>query len=251
MPGGKSTAGFTKSANKVKFVRNRDVKLKDNELKKEANIARLMCEGVCARCRAKVQWRFQYNKYKPLKNLANCQNCKQKCVTKAYRTWCDKCASSKKACSSCCEDMETANALYKKETDEKAAAKAAAGGGVQDGDGDGMALDDDGDDGDDDDDDGEEGVGDDGMEEEAPACSSSSAGDATNTGVAHMGFDERKFAHIAASKYSKDRKTGTAEDSVFKFEAAAAATAAAAAAAAAAGTAAGGPSSSSSNGTST
>jgi hypothetical protein len=146
--------------------------------------------------------------------------------------------------------METANALYKKETDEKAAAKAAAGGSAQDGDGDGMDLDDDGDDGDDDDDaadDGEEGVGDDGMEEEAPACSSSSAGDATNTGVAHMGFDERKFAHIAASKYSKDRKTGTAEDTVFKFEAAAAATAPAAAA----GTAAGGPSSSSSNGTST
>ena len=208
-------------------MRNRDVKLKDNEQKKEANIARLMCEGVCARCRAKVQWRFQFSKYKPLKNLANCQNCKQKCVTKAYRTWCDKCASGKRACASCCEDMETANALYKKEADEKKAAKTAAvaaGASAEGGDGDGMDMDEDDEGGEDDDEGDDDEMRDDGG---AAASSSSSvaAGDlssSTGVGAAHLSFDERKFSQIAASKYSKDRKTGTSDDSVFKFEAAAA-----------------------------
>ena len=75
---GKSSEGFTKAAQKQKFIRNRDIKLTNGELKKEASIQRLMCEGVCDRCREKVQWRFRYDKYKPLKTPGTCADCKQK-----------------------------------------------------------------------------------------------------------------------------------------------------------------------------
>jgi hypothetical protein len=68
-----------------------------------------MCEGVCDRCREKVQWKFKYGKYKPLTKPATCQNCKNKTVAKAYRSYCDPCASSKHACASCCGDIVKLN----------------------------------------------------------------------------------------------------------------------------------------------
>jgi len=110
MPGRNDwSSGFTKSAQKSKFIRNRDVKMKDSEVRKEGNITRAMCEGICNRCIDKAQWRFKYDKYKPLKNVGNCQQCKQKCITKAYRTLCDKCATARKVCPSCVVDMKESN----------------------------------------------------------------------------------------------------------------------------------------------
>lgn len=101
MPG-KSTEGFTKAAQRKKFVRHRDIKLSGKELNRESHILQKACEGVCRRCREKVQWRFQYDKYKPLSSMATCQNCKRKNVTKAYRTFCEPCASQTSVCESCC-----------------------------------------------------------------------------------------------------------------------------------------------------
>ena len=86
MPG-KTNEGFTKAAQKQKYVRNRDLKLKDSELRKEAHIQHVMVEGVCDRCREKLQWRFKYNKYKSLSKPGGCQKCKNKVVTKAYLTY--------------------------------------------------------------------------------------------------------------------------------------------------------------------
>ena len=103
MPKKDLSGGFTKAAQNQKFVRNRDVKLKQSEVMKEAKIQKIMCEGVCSRCRDKVQWRFKYDKYKPLKNVGTCQNCKNKCVTKAYHSYCDACGKSKGVCPSCCK----------------------------------------------------------------------------------------------------------------------------------------------------
>lgn len=116
---GKSSEGFTKAAQKKKFIRNRDIKLTNGELKKEASIQRLMCEGVCDRCREKVQWRFRYDKYKPLKTPGTCADCKQKRITKAYRSLCDGCASAKKVCGSCCISIQEANAIRLKLLQEK------------------------------------------------------------------------------------------------------------------------------------
>ena len=42
---GKTTEGFTKAAQKQKFIRNRDVKMKDKELRFEAKVQKLMAEG--------------------------------------------------------------------------------------------------------------------------------------------------------------------------------------------------------------
>lgn len=101
MPG-KYTQGYTKNAQKTKYVRHRDLKMKDGELKREQHIQKVMCEGICKRCREKVQWRFTYDKYKPLTKPATCQQCKNKTVTKAYRTICDGCAAKRNACPACC-----------------------------------------------------------------------------------------------------------------------------------------------------
>ena len=103
MPG-KGTDGFTKAANKTKFVRNRDIKLKDSEKAKEEKIKKGMSEGVCTKCREKAQWRFKFDKYKPLKAPGTCGCCHNKTVYKAYRTLCDPCATTKKVCPSCCKD---------------------------------------------------------------------------------------------------------------------------------------------------
>lgn len=99
---GKQQDGFTKAAQKKKFIRNRDLKLKNNELQKEQTIQTQMCIGICDRCKQKLQWKFQFAKYKPLKSPGNCKNCHLKVITKAYRTLCDACASLKHCCASCC-----------------------------------------------------------------------------------------------------------------------------------------------------
>ena len=233
MPGSKQE-GFVKSANKEKFVRNRDIKLKSNEVARENNIARLMCEGVCNKCREKVQWRFRYSKYKPLTKIATCQTCKQKCVTKAYRTMCDKCATSKKQCSSCCEDMETANLQYNRDAAEKVA-KGATESNDKAGEGD---EDEEDEDDDEEEDEGEKDRGENNKHDEtdriqektevrsvaessASIAPSSSSSTTSVPIVPTIGFgevDDRKFAQTVASKYSKDRKVGTADDThVFQF----------------------------------
>lgn len=85
-----------------KFIRHRDLKLKDKEVEFERSILRSMSQGTCPRCADKLQWKFQYDKYKPLKRPGTCQDCKQRNITKAYRTLCDNCATKRKVCASCC-----------------------------------------------------------------------------------------------------------------------------------------------------
>ena len=71
-----------------------------------------MCEGVCNKCREKLQWRFKYNKYKPLKTPSSCRDCNNKSIHKAYRALCDTCATKRKVCSSCSKDIVAANIEY-------------------------------------------------------------------------------------------------------------------------------------------
>jgi hypothetical protein len=37
---------------------------------------------VCSKCREKAQWRFKYDKYRPLRTPASCRDCKGKTVYK-------------------------------------------------------------------------------------------------------------------------------------------------------------------------
>ena len=107
--GSKKTAGFTKQAQQQKYIRKRDVKQKESELKKENNICNQMIINICNHCKVKLQWRFRFDKYKPLTRPGNCQECKQKNITKAYRTYCDACAAKKHVCPGCCKDIDEAN----------------------------------------------------------------------------------------------------------------------------------------------
>jgi hypothetical protein len=223
MPG-KYTEGYTKDAQKAKFVRHRDIKMKDSELKKEAHIQKVMCEGVCKRCREKAQWRFRFDKYKPLKNLANCQHCKQKCVTKAYRTLCDKCGTQKNVCPGCCGPLDipeesediitTENAvevaatvfrMIPAATKEAALAAEDQEMGVDEGD-------------DEDEQDGDEGEEEE--EEKESAERETEEGEEEEVDESMLSRDiqdgpswnEKKFRNIAASKYSKNRRVGADSD---------------------------------------
>lgn len=115
--GSKKTAGFTKQAQQQKYIRKRDVKQKESELKKENNICNQMIINICNPCKVKLQWRFRFDKYKPLTRPGNCQECKQKNITKAYRTYCDACAAKKHVCPGCCKDIDEANRDHSPSTD--------------------------------------------------------------------------------------------------------------------------------------
>jgi hypothetical protein len=88
------------------FQRNKNVVLGDGEVRREERITQAMVENICPRCREKVQWRWNFDRYKPLTKPATCKNCKRKVVNKAYRDFCDPCAALKKVCPSCTEDWK-------------------------------------------------------------------------------------------------------------------------------------------------
>jgi hypothetical protein len=190
--------------------------LKGREEKKEAHIYGKMCEGVCDKCREKVQWRFQYNRYKSLTKPGGCRNCKNKTVTKAYRIFCDPCATSKAACAACGgntvqlnnerraellvrglikenSDDEDEDEEEDEEEDEVGNEKVAAGEGEEDED--------------------EEGEEDD---DEVQAAAASIAETLEIDSVFQItDKDVRKMDSYGAAKYSKNRTVGTEEDAAY------------------------------------
>ena len=63
---------------------------------------------LCERCLVKLQWKLQFQKYKPLTNASRCNICQEKKIYKAYRTICEGCATKngKKLCTKCGEEVE-------------------------------------------------------------------------------------------------------------------------------------------------
>lgn len=217
--------GFMKKAQKESFVRNRDIKLKEKEIRTEEKIQKGMCEGVCPQCREKAQWRFRYGKYKPLKKVGGCSNCRQKTVTKAYRTLCDKCASTKKVCASCCADMSEQHLKRKERNDflgvdpdavvvvDRTTAPAMYTGQNDEEDMEEEEMEE------------EEEIETESckkiktsLTEETPVAETAALSGSNNYGVAT--WNSERFDKIAASKYSKDRVVGADDDSsgnVFQF----------------------------------
>ena len=195
-----NNVGFTKAENRKKFVRNRDKVLKKCETRKEARIQKGMQEGVCPRCRDKAKWRFQYDKYKPLKQPAKCKSCHQKTVVKAYHTFCNPCAKQKDACPGCClargewreelKSEEYDEVVYDKcEVEDEGDRGDVAGGGV------GAVM----------------------MEEEGEEVPREQEDEEPKEeGGDILGWDEKAFMSVATSKYSKARDTGSEAD-VFTF----------------------------------
>jgi Uncharacterized conserved protein (DUF2039) len=198
---GKSSDGFTKAAQSHKFVRHRDVKMKDSELRREAHIQKAMSEGICDKCRDKVQWRFKYDKYKPLSRPATCQACKNKTVHKAYRSMCDPCAVKKDVCPACCINIEQSNIELKRARELNGRKTSAAGEGEGNAEGDEEENEDD-------------------FEEDDEAEMSELRKKfikPSELSSVHMEVEksERELAKMAATKYNKSRLTGTTEDSIF------------------------------------
>ncbi|KAK7115764.1 uncharacterized protein C9orf85 homolog [Littorina saxatilis] len=71
------------------------------------NILSVSQDGLCARCKDKIEWKVKYKKYKPLTQPANCSRCHQKTVKKAYYTVCQPCASKLGICAKCAQKHDT------------------------------------------------------------------------------------------------------------------------------------------------
>ena len=58
-------------------------------------------QGLCVRCIEILQWRRQFNKYKPLTLPRRCLHCQQKTVKCAYHVLCQVCAGEQHVCAKC------------------------------------------------------------------------------------------------------------------------------------------------------
>lgn len=61
---------------------------------------------LCDRCNAQIEWRKDYRKYKPLKEMRRCNQCLNKCVNRAYHTICEPCARAGGVCAKCNQPCE-------------------------------------------------------------------------------------------------------------------------------------------------
>lgn len=201
---------YSQGAQSIKYLRHRDVKLKDKEERHEERTQHAMCEGICDRCRVKVQWKFDYGKYKRLTQPGSCRGCKQKCVSKAYRTYCDKCATKQRVCAACGGDTLKLNNERRAELeargllkdDEDSDEEEGSGGDEKEA-GTGEAGEEDGEE---DEEDGEESVH--GVEaEEGPTLVAM-----PESVFSISDKDVRKAEAYGASKYDKKRVVGTSDD---------------------------------------
>ena len=82
-------------------------KFKPNKYsKKSKSLGGTPLDKLCKRCYEKVKWKLDFHKYKPLKEPGKCTKCEEKNVIKAYRMFCDNCATKNKICSKCGEKID-------------------------------------------------------------------------------------------------------------------------------------------------
>ena len=170
-----------------------------------------MCEGICDRCRVKVQWKFDYGKYKRLTQPGSCRGCKNKCVVKAYRTYCDKCATKDRVCAACGGDTVKLNNERRAELEARGLVKDDSNEeGSDDDDGKEAAGGDEEDEDEDEEEEEEEEEGE-GAEEEGAAAALAPMPESV---FSITDKDVRKAEAYGASKYDKKRVVGTADDAL-------------------------------------
>ncbi|CAD7091540.1 unnamed protein product [Hermetia illucens] len=64
-----------------------------------------VCE-VCERCKAQIEWKIKYKKYKPLTQPKTCARCQQKTVKKAYHVICRECSQKDRVCAKCLKSAD-------------------------------------------------------------------------------------------------------------------------------------------------
>ncbi|KAI5060678.1 hypothetical protein GOP47_0025098 [Adiantum capillus-veneris] len=98
--------GPPKHQNRKAWKANAGVKKNDKELGGK------LCPypeitGVCPRCKAQIEWRRKYGKYKALTEPAKCNHCSKRAVRQAYHALCAACAKERNVCAKCCQPSET------------------------------------------------------------------------------------------------------------------------------------------------
>jgi hypothetical protein len=95
-----STSGAIKTRppthqNETAFKHNKSSKKTKKIL--ESPISKLLCPS----CKAVIEWRKQYRKYKPLTIPKKCISCQEKTIKSAYHTRCDACSVNADVCAKC------------------------------------------------------------------------------------------------------------------------------------------------------
>lgn len=62
--------------------------------------------GICLRCKAIIEWKIKYKKFKPLTAPKKCVRCEQKTVKNAYHAMCLPCSKKEAVCAKCCQKAE-------------------------------------------------------------------------------------------------------------------------------------------------
>lgn len=57
--------------------------------------------STCDRCKAIIEWKIKYKKYKQLKSAKTCIKCSNKTVKQSYHTICRVCVETLKVCAKC------------------------------------------------------------------------------------------------------------------------------------------------------
>uniref|UniRef100_A0A1B6G9F5 Uncharacterized protein n=1 Tax=Cuerna arida TaxID=1464854 RepID=A0A1B6G9F5_9HEMI len=69
--------------------------------KKTQIINKITVTDTCDRCKAIIEWKIKYKKYKQLKNAKTCIKCSNKTVKQSYHTICGVCVQNLKVCAKC------------------------------------------------------------------------------------------------------------------------------------------------------
>ncbi|KAL5107536.1 hypothetical protein TcWFU_003265 [Taenia crassiceps] len=95
-----------KYKNTVAFKNNRH-----DTSKKTASLNQLEMGGLCTRCKAKIEWKIRYKKYKALTKPRTCVRCGQRNVKRAYFSACESCIYTFSICGKCGMEVNTAPPL--------------------------------------------------------------------------------------------------------------------------------------------
>lgn len=64
-------------------------------------INKIEVTNVCQRCKAIIEWKIKYKKYKVMKNPKSCVKCNNKTVKQSYTVICAECCTKLKICAKC------------------------------------------------------------------------------------------------------------------------------------------------------
>lgn len=102
---GSASKGPPKHQNRTAWKANAGIKKNDKELGGKLHPYPDIA-GVCPRCKAQIEWRRKYGKYKALIEPVKCNQCSKRAVRQAYHALCSACARERNVCAKCCHPSD-------------------------------------------------------------------------------------------------------------------------------------------------